>query len=182
MTRLKPVRPCSARRRACASASTSSSRSRAGAPSTARERLLDGLGDPEERQPPVEERRDGDLVRRVEGARVRAAALAGLAREREHRERLDVGRAELERQTAGEVERRDRGRGALGIGQRERDRHAHVRDSRGARAPRRRGSARARGRSSRVDDHLDPVVRRGRRGSAPRSARAPCSRAWRSRS
>ena len=54
----------------------------------------------EEADPPVEERRDGDLVRGVERARVRAAALARLAREREQRERLEVGRVELERQPA----------------------------------------------------------------------------------
>src|ERR687884_643695 len=62
------------------------------------ERLLDDLGDPEERQPPVEEGGHGDLVRRVVRARIGAAAPAGLAREREERERLQIGRRELERQ------------------------------------------------------------------------------------
>ena len=47
------------------------------------ERLLDDLGDPEERQPAVEERGDGDLVRGVVGARDtfrRARRLAARAR------------------------------------------------------------------------------------------------------
>ena len=96
-------------RRASASASTSSSRSRAGAPSTAIERALDDLGDPEERQPAVEERGDGDLVGGVVGARVGAAALARLAREREHRERLLVRLLELEREPAA------RSSGAIGV-------------------------------------------------------------------
>ncbi len=68
---------------------------------------------------------DGDLVRGVVGARIRAAALAGLAGEREHAERLEVRLEELERRGA-KVERRDRRRGALGVGQRVGDRHAHV--------------------------------------------------------
>ena len=63
------------------------------------ERLLDDLRDPEERQPPFEEGRDGDLVRGVEDARVGAAELAGPARQREQRERLQVRCGELERQT-----------------------------------------------------------------------------------
>ena len=76
------------------------------------ERVGDDLGDAEERQPAREERRDGDLVRGVVRARIRAALLPRLAREREHRERLEVGRLELERER-GEVERRQRRRGAL---------------------------------------------------------------------
>src|SRR5438045_50065 len=60
------------------------------------ERLLDRLGDPEEREPAGQKRGDGDLVRGVERARVRAAGLARGAREREQRERLEVGCAELQ--------------------------------------------------------------------------------------
>ena len=61
---------------------------------------LDDVGDAEERQPPVEEGGDRDLVGRVERARGGAAALAGLARQREQRERLQVGRLEVERRPA----------------------------------------------------------------------------------
>ena len=102
-----------------------------------------------------------------------------VAREREHRERLEVGRVELERQPSGEVERRDRRRRPLRVGERERDRHAHVRDSRGARARRRRGSGRARGRPTSGGRRPRSARTGGRTGSAPRSARGPCSRAWR---
>src|SRR5262245_48417266 len=52
----------------------------------------DGVGDVEEPDPALEERLDGDLVGGVERARVRAAALAGLARQREERERVEVRR------------------------------------------------------------------------------------------
>ena len=79
----------------------------------------------EERDPALEERGDGDLVRGVERARVRAAALARLAREREQRERLEVGLVELEREPR-EVERRHRRGRALRVGERVRDRDAHV--------------------------------------------------------
>ena len=63
------------------------------------ERLLDDVRDAEERQPPGEERGDGDLVGGVVGARVGAAALAGLAREREQRE-ASRGRAPRTRASA----------------------------------------------------------------------------------
>ena len=62
-----------------------------------RERVLDERGDVEEADAALEERGDGDLVRGVERARVGAAALARLAREREQAERLEVGLEELER-------------------------------------------------------------------------------------
>ena len=66
----------------------------------ARGRAVDGsasvsstdVGDPEERQPSVEEGRDGDLVGGVERARVRAAALAG-ARARARAAGTSRGRA-----------------------------------------------------------------------------------------
>src|ERR671937_2470124 len=50
------------------------------------EGVLDRLCDAEERQPAVEERGDGDLVRGVVGAGIAAAPLAGLAGQAEHRE------------------------------------------------------------------------------------------------
>ena len=68
------------------------------------ERGLDHLGDPEKREPAVEEGGDRDLVGRVEDGRVRPARLAGAAGEREQRERLQVGRGELQGQAGGEVE------------------------------------------------------------------------------
>ena len=92
-------------RRASASASTSSGRSRAGTPVDAAESALHELRDLEEADPPVEEGGDRDLVRRVERARVRAAPLACLARERQQREALRIGRLELERERGAEVER-----------------------------------------------------------------------------
>ena len=66
------------------------------------ERILDETRDLEESDPPLEECGDGDLVRGVEGARVGAASLAGLAREAEEREATRVGRLELERQPGAE--------------------------------------------------------------------------------
>ena len=98
-----PALPC-ARRRACASASTAP-RGRGRRTVERAERVLDERRDLEEADPAVEERRHGDLVRRVERARIRAAALARLAREREERESLEVGRLELELEARGEVER-----------------------------------------------------------------------------
>ena len=91
------------------------------------------------------------------------------------------GACELERQAAREVERRHRRRRALRVRERVRDRHAHVRDSRGARARRRRGSGRARARSTSGGRRPRSGRTAGRRGSAPRSARGPCSRASPSR-
>ena len=113
----------------------------------------------EERQPALEEGGDGDLVGGVEGARVRAALLPGPAREREQRERLQVGRLELEHEALREVERGHRSRGALGIGQGEGDRDAHVRVA----EVRERGAVAEA--DERVDDRrrlqhdLDPLVR-----------------------
>src|SRR6266567_8473519 len=72
------------------------------------ERVGDDVRDAEERQPSLEERRDSHLVRRIECTRVRAAALPGNPRVREYRERLQVGRLELERHAAGEIERPSR--------------------------------------------------------------------------
>ena len=69
-----------------------------------RQRVAHDLGDAEERQVPGEERRNGHLVGGVVHARGGAAFLPRFAREREHRERLEVGRLELERKR-GEVER-----------------------------------------------------------------------------
>ncbi len=111
-------------------------------------------------QPPVEEGGDGDLVGRVEHARVRPPALTGAEREPQHRERLEIGRFELERETSGEVERLDRRGGALGIRKSERDRDAHVRI---AEMRERRAVPEADERvddRARMDDNLDPVVRK----------------------
>ena len=128
-------------------------------PSAALERVLDDLGDAEERQPPLEERGDGDLVGGVEDARVGAAELPRPPGEREQRERLQVGCRELERQPGGEIELRHVGRRPLRIGERERDRHGHVRIAevreRGAVAE---ADERVHDRA-RVDDDLDPLVR-----------------------
>ena len=60
------------------------------------ERLCHERGDVDEPDPAVEERSDGDLVRRVEGAGIGSAALARLAREREQREAVVIGRLEAE--------------------------------------------------------------------------------------
>ena len=120
------------------------------------EHVLDGGRDVEEADPSLEERLDGDLVGGVVGARVGAAALAGLAGEREHAERLEVGLVELER---AELERRGRRRGALRVGERVGDRDAHV----GVPQVRDRGAVaeahEAVDDRRRVDDHLDPLVR-----------------------
>jgi hypothetical protein len=70
------------------------------------ERLFDDLRDPEERQPAVEERGDGDLVGGVEDARVGPAELAGPARQREQGERLEIRGRELEGQTPSQVQLR----------------------------------------------------------------------------
>ena len=132
------------------------------------ERVLDERRDLEEADPTGEERRHGDLVRRVEGARIRAAALARLACEPEERESLEVGRLELELEPCGEVERGTGVARRSGIGERERDRDAHVRvpemRERGAVAE---ADDRVHDRG-RVHDDLDPRRSRGRRGSAPR--------------
>ena len=90
--------PRAASRRASSSAATRSSRSRAGAPSTRDERLLDHRADVEEGDPALEERGDGDLVRRVVRARRRAASLARGACQTEQREGVVVDRLERERE------------------------------------------------------------------------------------
>ena len=162
-----------------ASASTSSARSRAGAPSTAPRTSSTAAAMSRKPIRPLEERLDGDLVRGVVGARVGAAALAGLAGEREHAEGIGVGLVELER---AQLERRHGRRGALGVGRARRRSGRACRGCRGARSRRRRGSGRARGRST-ADGSRPRSGRRGRRrGSAPRSPRGPCWRAWPSRS
>ena len=88
-----------------------------------------------------------------------------LAREGEHAECVGVRLVELERL---QLERRHRRRGALRVGERVGDRHAHVGvaecaiDGAVAEADEPVDDRR------RVDHDLDPVVRRRRRGSAPR--------------
>ena len=143
-----------------ASAATRSSRSRAGAPSTRVERVRDGLRDLEEADPAVEERRDGDLVGGVVGARERAAPLPGLAGERRA---AGTSRRRAPRSASvepgGEVERRRGHALAVGVGERERDRHAHVgvaevREERAVAEADERVDDRGR-----MDDDLDPVVR-----------------------
>ena len=64
------------------------------------------------------------------------------------RRNVSVSGSKNSRGACGQVERRHARRRALRIGERIRDRHAHVRDSRDERPPRRRGSARARARST----------------------------------
>ena len=76
-----------------------------GAPSACASARSTSGGDLREPDPALEERRDRDLVRRVESARVGAAVLARLARERQEREALQVRRLELEREPAAEIER-----------------------------------------------------------------------------
>ena len=89
-------------------------RDRGRRPARLGERVLDQRRDVEEADPSVEEGRDRDLVRGVERAGEGPAALAGLARQREEREAVEIGRLELERQPGGEVEARDRRRAAIG--------------------------------------------------------------------
>ena len=128
---------------------------------------------------PVEECVHGDLVGRVQDARRGPAGGGGLAGEREAGERVGVRRLEGERAQLREVERRHGHVGALGVVQGVGDRHAHVRI---AHVRQRRAVVQVDQRVDdrlRVHDHVDPVVRRRRRGGAPRSARGPCSSAWR---
>ena len=107
---------------------------------------------------PLQECGHGDLVRRVEGAREGPAALAGLAREGEQRERVGVGCLECEREP-GELERRDGRRRALGVVEGVRDRDSHV----GVAGVRECGAVaesyeRVHDRV-RMHDNLDPLVR-----------------------
>ena len=91
------------------------------------ERIGDESRDLREADPPVEERRDRDLVGRVERARVGAASLSCLTGERKEREALGIRSLELELEARREVESRHGGGAPLGVRQRKRDRHAHVR-------------------------------------------------------
>ena len=68
------------------------------------ESVLDEPRDLREANASVQERRDRDLVRRVERAREGAAALSRLAREAEQRKALEIRRLELEREAGREVE------------------------------------------------------------------------------
>ena len=119
------------------------------------EHVLDERCDLEEADPLLEERLHGHLVRGVVRAGVGAAALAGLAAEGEHPERLRVGLVELERT---QLERRHRRGGALRIGERVGDRDAHV----GVAEVRDRGAVAEADEAvddrRRVDHDLDPVV------------------------
>ena len=92
-----------------------------------RERLLDDVCDREKRQPSREKRGDGHFVRRVVRARVRSSALAGLAREPQQRECLEIRWMELERQARREIEWWDRCRLTPRVRERVGDRDAHVR-------------------------------------------------------
>ena len=76
----------------------------------AREDAFDVRGDVEKPDAARQERCDRDLVRRVERAGIRAAALAGLACEPQERERFEIGLEELERAGRDQIERRDRRR------------------------------------------------------------------------
>ena len=90
------------------------------------EHPVDHLGDRRERDPAAEEGRDRDLVRGVQRARCGPPRLAGLAREPQAGECLEVGGLELEPAGLGEVETRHGDVGALGEVQGEGDRHPHV--------------------------------------------------------
>ena len=144
--------------RAAASASSRSSRSRAGAPSARASASSTSSAIPRNGSRPLEERRDGHLVRRVEDARAcrrarppraRAASSGNVSRSGASNSSVEPARG----RAAAPASR------ALGIGERVRDRDAHVRVAevreRGAVAEARRGVD-DRGR---VDDHLDPLVR-----------------------
>ena len=124
-----------------------------------RERALDHVRDPEERQAALQEGGHGHLVRSVERAGRRVAGLPRGAGEREAGERLQVRRAELQDHPGGEVERLDGRRGTLRVRQRVGDRHAHV----GVAEMRQRGAVPEAHHGvhdgGRVDDDLDPVVR-----------------------
>src|SRR4249920_737448 len=91
-----------------------------------RQRLLDGRSDSEEGELPVQEGRHGHFVGGVEHARVGTASLAGLSRQREQRERLEIRGLELQHQPLREIERRDGRCGPLRVREREGDRDAHV--------------------------------------------------------
>ena len=92
-----------------------------------RERVLDEPCDLEETNAPGEERRHGHLVRRVERARERAAALARLACEPSSGKRSRSGCSNSSVSPAVKSRPGSPGARALRIGERERDRHAHVR-------------------------------------------------------
>src|SRR6266508_3870869 len=123
------------------------------------EGVRNNLCDAEERQPSLEKGCDRDLVRRVENARIGPSQLARTARMREQRERLDIGRVELEHHAGPEIERGNRRRGTLGIGERIRDGDAHVRI---AEVRERRAVAETEERvhdRARVHHHFDLLVR-----------------------
>ena len=135
-------------------------RSCAGAPSTSSSASSYEARDLGEADSAVEERRDRDLVRRVERARVRPAALARRAREASSGKRSRSGGSNSSVKPGREVEPRHRRRPALRVRERERDRNAHVRI-----AEMRESCAVAEA-DERVDDRrrmhddLDPLVRK----------------------
>ena len=173
-SRAAPARRSPRRQRPCAGFShqlgraragrprRSSSRSRAGAPSTRPRTSSTSAAMSRKPMRPSRNALHRLLVRGVVRAGVGPAALAGLAGEGKHAERLLVGLEELER-PGGQVERRHRRRRSLGIGQRVRDRDAHVgiaemRDRRAVAEAHEPVHDRGR-----VHHDLDAVVRRARR-------------------
>ncbi len=148
----------------------------------ARHRPLDHVRDRREAEPPLEKPRDRHFVRRVQHHRQAALRLERAIREPQARERVRVGRVEIEPPRPREIERRQRRRPPLRIRERVLDRQPHVgdaelRDHRPVDELDHRVHDRLR-----VDDHVDLSRRRRRTASAPRSPRGPCSSASPSRS
>ena len=106
-------------------------------------------GMPVKPQPAVEEGVDGDLVGGVERARRGAAGERGLAGEPQARERVQVGRLEVQPAELDQVERRDRQVGAVRVVQRVADRDPHVRIA----------HVRLRGAVAELDERVDDRLR-----------------------
>ena len=162
------------------SAATSSSRLRAGVPSASARVPADDVGDREERQPFVEECGDCDLVRCIEHSRdsYRPALRRWRACTSSGRLRRDPGGSNSRVMPAVTSRGGRRCPGARSrIGERVRDRHAHVRIAQGAQALRHREIEPVHEQSTSGARRRRCRHTAGRRGNAPRSARAPCSRA-----
>ena len=155
--------------RAAASASRTCSRALSGSPEHASSARSTSAGMSTKRQRAGQERRDGLLVGRVQGARREAAGEAGRAGQREAAERLarrparTSARARCVRSRRGAATAR-----AARVGERVGDRDAHVgqaevREQRAVAQPHERVHDRLR-----VHDDLDALVRARRTASAPR--------------
>ena len=155
----RPALPRLASRRASASASTSSARSRAGAPSAASSVASTTSAIPRNGSRPSRNAATATSLAALKTAGYVPPDSPALAREREQRERLQVGRGELQRQAGGQVELGHIRRRPLRIREREGDRNGHVRiaevrERRAVAEPDERVDDRGR-----VDHDLDPVVR-----------------------